>query len=332
MQHDSLITLLIFLLLVGCASPQKQRVSRIRVIPRLAIDSAIMEDGYQLPLKIWLNPKKRLQAVIIALHGFNDYSNAFDGLGKALEKQGVLTYGIDQRGFGDSTQRGIWAGVERMTNDLTILTQLIKQRYPQIPLYLVGESMGAAVILAAPQAVIQSDGIVLIAPAVWSRDTMPWYQQLALWLGTHTLPWMTLTGSDGPTLHPSDNHEMLIAYSRDPKVIKSARIDALWGITNLMDQALLKLDQLTGPTLILYGKHDEIIPQKAFCTMLSRLSKNPQMRWVLYKDGWHMLTRDRQGQRVIEDITTWIKDPTHPLPSGEEQPNQIIDVICANFK
>ena len=29
---------------------------------------------------------------------------------------------------------------------------------------------------------------------MWGRETMPFYQRLALWLAARTVPWMTLTG------------------------------------------------------------------------------------------------------------------------------------------
>ena len=35
-----------------------------------------MPDGYQLPVSAW-QPHGEPQAIVIALHGFNDYRNAF---------------------------------------------------------------------------------------------------------------------------------------------------------------------------------------------------------------------------------------------------------------
>jgi hypothetical protein len=36
----------------------------------------------------------------------------------------------------------------------------------------------------------------------------------------------------------------------------------------------------------------------------------------LYENGWHMLTRDLQGEIVTRDIAAYIRDPGAPLPSG----------------
>jgi acylglycerol lipase len=312
-----LLHLLVCGLFCGCASPQLQEPSTGTGRARLNVEAAIMADGYCLPVRRWGDPEHP-QALVLAIHGFNDYSNAFANLGPYLATRGILTYSYDQRGFGDTAQRGRWAGGERMIADLQMLTRLLREHHPKIPLFQIGESMGGAEIMAAATMDERADGIVLVAPAVWSRDTMSPVQNLMLKVAAHTVPWLELTGS-GIQIRPSDNLDMLRAYSADPLVIKSARVDALWGVTNIMDRAMAQAAQLPEPALLLYGEHDEIIPKDAFCTLLDRIPADDQgIRILLYRNGWHMLTRDLQGERVMEDIAAWLSDRDAPLPSGEE--------------
>ena len=70
-----------------------------------------MPDGYRLPVSAW-QPGGAPRAIVIALHGFNDYRNAFADVGRYFAAHGVTTYAYDQRGFGDTVQRGIWPGSE----------------------------------------------------------------------------------------------------------------------------------------------------------------------------------------------------------------------------
>ena len=276
-----------------------------------------MDDGYRLPIRRW-GDSDGARAVVLAVHGFNDYSNAFAALGPVLAEQQILTYAYDQRGFGSSSQRGLWAGTGRMIVDLHTLLRLLRQRHPGLPMLLIGESMGGALIIAAKAVPRLADGAILVAPAVWSRDQMPAYQRAALWVTTNTVPWLELTG-DGLDIQPSDNIEMLRGLGADPLVIKGTRVDALWGVSNLMDRAADAVTKLQGPLLVLYGEHDEIIPQSAFCRMVEELPDSGlDIDLVLYRDGWHMLTRDLQGKRVAADIAAWIDDPTPLLPSQEE--------------
>jgi len=318
-------------LLAGCAAPRLVPSADTMVPPAIepaAADHphtlhARMPDGTRLPLRVWPAPAAP-RAVVLGLHGFNDYGNAFDALAERLAGAGIATYAIDQRGFGAGPLPGRWHGSERLADDVPVLLALLRERHPGAPLYLIGESMGAAVAMtAAARHGLPADGIVLIAPAVWARDTMPWYQRMVLEAAVRTMPGLKLTGQGVP-IHPSDNIDMLRALGADPLVIKGARVDALWGVTNLMDRALLTAprldsDHLGLPVLVLYGERDSIIPPAAFCRFAAELPRGDGApRLVLYHNGWHMLPRDLQGARVRNDIAHWLLAPAQPLPSGEE--------------
>ena len=71
----------------------------------------VTADGYRLPLRRWL-PEGEPATVIVALHGYNDYSNAFADAAPVWAEAGIATYAYDQRGFGRTTDPGIWPGAE----------------------------------------------------------------------------------------------------------------------------------------------------------------------------------------------------------------------------
>lgn len=283
-------------------------------------ESVIMSDGYVLPMKTWSSTGEPA-AVVLALHGFNDYSNAFDAVAHVFADEMITTYAIDQRGFGATDQHGVWAGQDVMQSDLIATVNLLCEKHPGLPFFLLGESMGGAVILSAVQQLEQTciQGVVLMAPAVWGWQTMPWWQTVPLGFLAHTLPDLTVSG-EGLDIHPSDNIEMLRALGRDPLVIKQTRIDTIYGLTDLMETALMNSAALKIPALILYGEHDEIIPAVPFCQMLSNLPDRAISDWrlALYADGYHMLSRDLQGEVVIRDMVTWLHNQRAALPSGQE--------------
>jgi alpha-beta hydrolase superfamily lysophospholipase len=322
MTHFKTVAILLCLaMLAACASPRiVEPSSPTAAGATLGSEAARMDDGYRLPLSVW-SATARPRIVVIGLHGFNDYANAFAPLGRDLARAGITTYAVDQRGFGATAMRGRWHGSERLAADLHTLVALIGARHPDAHLYVAGESMGGAVLLAAAaKNPLPVDGIILIAPAVWSRDTMPWYQRLALDAAVRTLPWLKLTG-EGVRITPSDHVEMLREMGQDPLVIKATRVDALWGITDLMDRAGASAPHIQTPALLLYGERDDIIPKNAFCRFLEKLpGSDPGLTFVLYERGWHMLPRDRQGARVRGDIAAWLTDAQAPLPSGEATP------------
>jgi alpha-beta hydrolase superfamily lysophospholipase len=283
-------------------------------------DYFVTEDSVRLPLRQWL-PITKTKAVLIALHGFNDYSHFFDRPGNYFSSQGIACFAYDQRGFGASSRRGLWAGEAAYADDLKVLAGLLKQRYPGRPLYLLGESMGGAVVISAMSKMKMPDidGIILSAPALWARSTMPWYQTSLLWTLAHSMPWLTLTGR-GVKITPSDNIDMLRALGRDPWVIKKTRVDAIHGLTNLMDTAFGSAPLLQGNTLLLYGEKDEIIPKHSTYQFLQKLlATDPDNKKVaIYQYGYHMLLRDLQAATAWKDIVAWIDGNAHNLPSGAD--------------
>lgn len=322
------------LFLAACATPHVAPPGHETVAPALGEGHFLTRDGRQLPLRMWLPQEGGAPgAVIGALHGFNDYSNAFETTGTFLARRGIATFAFDQRGFGAGPQAGLWAGADAMTTDARDFAQALGERYPGVPLFLLGESMGAAVVMTAmaentPPAV---EGIILLAPAVWARETMNPFQVGLLWLAAHTLPGVTLTGR-GLRIRASDNTAMLRALTADPLIIKETRIDAMYGLTNLMDAALASSPEMAAvaergvPVLILYGRRDEIIPLKPVTVLLERLpgvgggdGGSGEITLGVYDRGFHMLTRDLEGWRVLEDMAGWIDamgDRAAPLSSG----------------
>jgi alpha-beta hydrolase superfamily lysophospholipase len=302
--------MLALFLLTGCFGPAIFKGKTTETVPELQADGAVMADGFTLPLLIVNGRPGPPRAVVLALHGFNDYSRAFLSFGEYLAARNITLIAYDQRGFGRTEGRRYWHGSEKMTGDLRTMARLLKRKYKDVPLFILGESMGGAVILAA-QKELQAEGgyagIILVAPAVWARRTMPWYQRSTLWVAAHLLPWFGVSGK-GLDIDPSDNSEMLRELGRDPLVIKTTRVDAVYGLSTLMDQALSSSAFLAGRTMILYGRHDEIIPRRPTCEMLKRLPHNEEKHWrfVLYDHGYHMLLRDLQAEVVHHDIEQWI--------------------------
>jgi alpha-beta hydrolase superfamily lysophospholipase len=284
------------------------------------LGSFVASDGAELPLRAWLpsDPAQRVKpkAVILAVHGFNEYSQTFDMPGRYWTRYGIATYAYDQRGFGAAPNPGYWAGADSMAKDLGEVARLLQERYPGAPIYYVGESMGAAIVMRAlvTHAAPLPAGSILSAPAVWSRDYMPFYQRWTLWLASHVTPWLKLSGR-GLGYVASDNNEMLRALGRDPLVIKDTRTDAIKGLVDAMGKGMQAAHALPGPALFLMGAHDQIVPLKPQWAAVEQLPDPKHQRVAYYKNGWHMLLRDLQAENVWVDVATWIADHNAPLPS-----------------
>jgi acylglycerol lipase len=317
-----LVVLALCGLFAACAVPLSYPAGPAVTKPHFLMDWFVAHDGIRMTVRSWM-PKGPPRAVIVALHGFNDYSNFFAAPGAWLAERGIASYAYDQRGFGDGVGIGLWAGTDAYVRDLADFTALVRRTHPGVPVYVLGESMGGAVALVAGAGAAETrpdaDGMILAAPAVWGRAAMAWYERAALWATAHTIPTVRLT-AQGLNIQPSDNIDMLRALGRDWRVIKRTRVETIYGLVGLMDRALAAAPAFSQQALILYGGKDDIIPGQPTFEMVRRLpaAATDRQTFALYDGGYHMLLRDLKAEVVWRDILAWIDNARAPLPSGAD--------------
>jgi alpha-beta hydrolase superfamily lysophospholipase len=277
----------------------------------------VAADGTALPLAVWRAENGPPKAVILGLHGFGDYRNAFEEPAAIWARDGITTYAYDQRGFGGSPTRGRWPGTDTLVDDAKAMAALLRRKYPGTPIYLAGESMGGAVAMVAADRGIDTDGLVLLAPAVRSRASFGPVATSLISFFVHIVPWMP----DGPTsidFQPTDNPKTIDKLRNDKMMLRAARFDLGYGLLDLMDAAVAAAPRLHEPYIMLHGLGDKIVPAGPVRSVIAVMPKREDSRLAFYKDGYHLLLRDKGGPKVAADVATWICDHEAPLSSGAD--------------
>lgn len=274
-------------------------------------------DGFTLAYSEWpvASPSPSPTAVIVALHGMNDYGHFIEEAAKYWQKQGIATYAYDQRGFGRTEGNGRWPGADILAFDARIFLNLVRARHPQVKIFLLGESMGGAVatLAAGQEGTPIADGLVLVSPAYWGWSNLDLLKRSALWTAMQIAPGGHLSGR-GLNIRPSDNEQMLIALGQDPYVIKSTRVDATYGLVDLMEAAWKVRGNVSLPVLLLYARGDEVVPSGPI--EQAALEMPGTERVICYSDGYHMLLRDLQAERSWIEIAGFAKGP-HPAAASK---------------
>jgi acylglycerol lipase len=314
-----LCTLMLTAFLLGGCSEQMGSPGPAAMRAAETADAFVMTDGMRLPYRVWM-PKGEPQAVVLALHGMNDSRDAWEIPGPELAAAGIAVFAPDQRGFGATATRGYWPGTRGLVDDARAMTRLLRQRYPGARLYLMGESMGAAVlmVLATESHAPPVDGYVLSAPAVWGRAEMNVWLRSALWLASHTVPGMVLENRGYVKITATDNRAALVRLSNDPLTIHGTRVDSTSGLVDLMDAALAAAPKFHARALFLYGGKDDLVPKKATLATWRALPESGPRR-AYYPDQYHLALRDLGRATMINDVVAWMKDPAAPLPSSADQ-------------
>lgn len=298
------------LALVSCASVKPQMPAEI--VPHFAGDRFIAEDGAALGLKTWDAPGSK--AVVVALHGMNDYSATFRYFGPALAEAGVTVYAYDQRGFGRSPGFGRWPGDTALKNDLRAAIAAAHKARPGLPLIVVGHSMGGAVVLAAMRdGPLDADGVILGAPGVWGGAQMPLFYRVVLRLAAAVTPRKTLTGKSAGR-QATDNIPLLRSMIADPLIIKDTRIDSIRGLVQLMGEGYRASATVGGKILIQTGERDELVPLRAQKATAARLCGDVSFK--LYPEGWHLIFGDLRRADVFADDIAFVDDVTRRAAAG----------------
>jgi acylglycerol lipase len=272
-----------------------------RLAPALHDDAVIAGDGVRLPLINWRPDEPA--AIMLGLHGYGDYRRAFRLVGPWLAARRIALFAYDQRGFGESASRGLWPGAAELIQDLAETVLLLRERYPALPLYVIGESMGGAVVLAGlgQGKVAGVDRLLLAAPAVRGRVPLRELHDLALRLGALALPWLAVALRRGarPWLEPGEAARL----ADDPLILREISVSAYDGLIELANQAS---DDPAAPmpaTLLLYGELDTTIPRVAIDDLALR---HDNLTTKLYPEHHHLLLHEKGVDAVLEDCLAWL--------------------------
>jgi len=283
----------------------------VRVPPGETVSAPVLQDsvlvtrdGVRLPVSRWEAQAPRAQ--IVALHSFRDYRGAFDQLGPWFAQRGVSLIALDQRGFGDAPHRGLWAGGQALVDDVRDLVSSLRRADPDVPVYLLGESMGGSVAVALMGDEDPPDvaGLILAAPGV--REGIParglW--DAGLWLSERLMPGFSVTVNqdyDGELAPEAVNR-----FRNDPKVLREIRADTYAGLVALADLASERAGAVTAPMLVLYGETDRTIRQVAICN-LARRHATDRVDLRIRSHWAHLLLHGPDREAVAGEILGWIE-------------------------
>jgi alpha-beta hydrolase superfamily lysophospholipase len=204
-----------------------------------------------------------------------------------------------------------------MRADLKAAVKAARELHPDARIAVVGESMGASVAITAfagddpPDA----DVLILSGPGLRGWGALPWVYSVSLWTSAHVRPGWVVVPPKGVRITPTDNNAKLREMWFDPLVLKKNRIDSVYGVVSIMEEADARIAKLPKkvPTLLLYGAKDEVIPPAGVERAAKKLPAHVMTAY--YADGYHMLMNDKQAKTVWADILGFINDPKAALPS-----------------
>ncbi len=109
------------------------------------------KDGKRIYAKRWLNKdRSKTRAVLQISHGMAEHIERYDDFARYMVQQGFAVYGNDHRGHGKTIGKngiegyfGEKDGWNLVLSDLLSLQERIREDYNDLPVFLLGHSMGS---------------------------------------------------------------------------------------------------------------------------------------------------------------------------------------------
>lgn len=267
-----------------------------------------------VPISHWVDQATPTKAVIFAIHGVTLYANRFDHIATQLAKQGYQIYAMDLRGYGRwRTEKDKFSSDGKVhyteaQNDLVSVLKAIKETHSDLPIYLMGESLGAnmAVWVASTHPEL-TNGLILSSPCIKRI--------------VHITPRVFIDAPKGfvrpyhemslrPYIEPylSEDPRVTKEYLADPSIyrdlspadlIKSVKTNSL----SVQQTAKIPEDM---PVLVLAGKRDKIYSAKAIPKFVKSLPCKDKQVYILEDKGHLLIEHEFVSPDVMAHIDGWL--------------------------
>ena len=264
----------------------------------------------------------------MAIHGYNDYSNSFKIPAEYLSKSNIFTFSFDLDGFGRNDNSSFWFPLSVHKQVIKEELLKLKKQYPKKKIFLLGESMGGAIItsLMTNDRELPIDGAVLVAPAMWNFSESNFFKSLFMSLISKLFPNLKVSSKGWVEVQASDNQEVLKELSKDKYFIHHPNLKSLNGIIELMDESYKDakkfFSQPSYNTLVVIPIKDEIVPRKPLIELLEGTkikSYDFSSNFLIFESNYHMILRDIKGDNVTEEIKKWILEEKTKKPKNFDE-------------
>ena len=261
--------------------------------------------GLDLFGRSWL--PERAERTVLLVHGWAEHSGRYEHVAAWLAARGCAVHAYDHRGHGRSGgARGHARSFEELLDDLELALARARAESPELPLFMMGHSMGGLVVAAFaafrdPQvAGVATSGAALAVSELPSRA-----QLFALRLLARVAPRLRM---DRPiaTDALSRDPEVGRAYAEDPAVLRQMTLAMGAGFLSAVGRTRAAAERVRVPMLLLHGGDDPLCLPEGSERFYERVSA-PGGDLRIYPGLRHEIFNEPERETVFEDLLAWMR-------------------------
>ncbi|HNB21957.1 MAG TPA: alpha/beta fold hydrolase [Candidatus Melainabacteria bacterium] len=245
-------------------------------------------------------------AILVCIHGMGLHKSAYEAFGKAMSTRGVSVFALDVRGFGS------WCKLDRpkvnfelSESDISHVAAMLKKNNPDIPIFLLGESMGGAIALQSALSCKDAIGVISSVPAADRYN------------GTKTkmkVAWHVLARAKNDyditkdVIERVSNDERLVdEWKQDREARFKLGTDELIKFDAFMKSTKEKVQRLDKPVLIVQGGADPLVKPSSTIELYDAI-KGKDKTLIIMGFKEHLIFENEQFfPMMLEGVTNWLR-------------------------
>ncbi|CDO69090.1 hypothetical protein BN946_scf184992.g39 [Trametes cinnabarina] len=279
------------------------------------------------------------QAVLLFIHGFAEHIGRYEWAHAQCAIKGITVFSFDQRGFGrtalDSSHKSKGSAygktdLHSQMRDIEWWLKYLRNQNPHLPIFLMGHSMGGALVLAfptrttAPPAKESAEllsGVIASSPLVLQHVSTSRPVRFLVDNLSKIAPNMPFDASL-PNEFLSRDPAVIAALEADPLVMQKGSLKCLSDMLNVGEE-LYERDYLNWPkdlpVLFVHGDADKVRVTSfgAAQDLFNRLQAMDKI-FETVKDAYHELVHEPDGvkERFMDSCISWILERAARQPSS----------------
>jgi len=265
-------------------------------------------NGISFYIRGWDPTNNRPKALLSLIHGLGEHTGRYLHVGKSMTDAGYALVGFDLRGHGKSGgARGHFPSLNTVMQDMRQFSKFLVQRYPDIPHFLYGHSLGGLLSLAyALQYPAGLNGVIVTGAALRSslqeqKNKIAMVNLLGSVLPSITVP----SGLDATTI--SRDADVVQKYINDPLVHDKTSLGLGKAALKAIEQCFTQAKEFAPPLLIMHGSVDKLTypsGSEDFAKLATETNKDVTLK--LWDGLYHEIHNEPEKAEVFKVMIEWI--------------------------
>lgn len=262
-------------------------------------------DGLDIFAEGWEPTVILPKAVVCLVHGLGEHVSRYAHVAEALGREGFIVLGADLRGHGRSGgPRGHISSIEDFMQDIDVLFEQARTRYPDLPLYLYGHSLGGIQVLhygltRKPKV----KGVIATSSGLHTAIEQQAMKVLMAKVLGSLLPSVAIpSGLDPKSISRDD--KVVQAYINDPLVHDKISLGFGKVMIGVTAWTLAHAGEFSLPLLLMHGKADALAFPSSSIEFAAPLKEKCVL--VLWEDAYHELHNEPIKDEVFKTMMLWM--------------------------